>query len=283
MRPALLLLTATTFWGLNFHLAKIMLQYVHFLEAGFWRYLLGVGFLLIQRKRLHHTQVWEAPKGIFLVGLIGLFGFNLLFFIGLQYTSAINAALIMSLNPLFTLLLANRILKSPIYKSQKTGMIISLVGVVYLLSEGKFQQLLTLQWDKGDVFILGANLLFALHHVWVKKYAPNFDNLTFTVSTNFVCLLGFIFFSPFIGQTPPPLIQIDFWSSAVGIGVFGTGVAYLFWNLGIQKIGAATAGLYMNIVPLTAALFGMFFGENVENHHLISSLFILSGLYIVRP
>ena len=199
MRPDLFLLIAATFWGLNFHLAKIMMQYVNFIEAGFWRYLFGVGFLLLQVRRLSFIQIWETPKGIFLVGLVGLFGFNLLFFLGLQYTSAINAALIISLNPLLTLLLAYVILKSPIYNPQKIGMIISLIGVVYLLSKGRYQQLLALQWDIGDLFILGANLLFALHHVWVKKYASNFDNLSFTITTNLICLFGFIFFYPLWG------------------------------------------------------------------------------------
>jgi drug/metabolite transporter (DMT)-like permease len=94
--------------------------------------------------------------------------------------------------------------------------------------------------------------------------------------------MGFIFFLPIIGIKVPNLLQIDFWLSAIGIGVLGTGVAYLFWNLGIQKKGAANAGLYMNFVPLAAAIFGLFFGERLENYHLISSFFILYGIYITN-
>ena len=78
---ALLLVGSATFWGLNFHEAKIMLRYVHFIEAGFWRYLFGVGFLFLLLKNTRQSISWQKVrkefKGVFLVGFIGLFLFNL--------------------------------------------------------------------------------------------------------------------------------------------------------------------------------------------------------------
>ena len=87
INPAIFLLIGSAiFWGLNFHLAKIMLQYVNFIEAGFWRYLLGVGFLLLLLLRSHSwppiSQIRIGMKGILLVGVVGLFGFNLFFLFG---------------------------------------------------------------------------------------------------------------------------------------------------------------------------------------------------------
>ena len=242
INPAIfLLIGSATFWGLNFHLAKIMLVYVNFIEAGFWRYLLGVGFLFFLLLRSHSwpsiSQIRKGMKGILLVGLIGLFGFNQFFFLGMKYTSALNAALIVSLNPATTLLMSHWILKSTITRQQKTGMLLALVGVVYLLTKGHPTQLMEISWSLGDLLILGANILFALQNVWVKIYVGTFNNRVFTFLTNAVCLLAFILMLPVWGMNTPALSHADFWLSILGIGILGTSLAYLFWNKGIQQVG----------------------------------------------
>ena len=68
----------------------------------------------------------------------------------------------------------------------------------------------------------------------------------------------------------------------LGIGLLGTCVAYLFWNKGIQEVGAANAGLFINAVPLAAAIFAIFFGEQLHLYHAISGALILLGLFYVQ-
>ncbi len=290
INPAVfLLLGAATFWGLNFHEAKIMLKYVHFMEAGFWRYIFGVGFLFLLQMR---SGLWQSFRevrkvgwtGILLVGLVGVFGFNVFFFWGLKYTSALNAALIIGLTPATTLLMSKWLLKTPIYRRQKIGMIIAFTGVVYLLSKGRPDLLLQLKWSVGDLLILVANLLFAVQNVWIKKYAPAYNNnLFFTLLTAALPLLGFALFMPVLGGFhAPPFAQYDFWLSAIGMGMLGTCLAYLFWNRGVQQLGAANAGLFINAVPLAAAIFAVFFGEQLELYHAFSGGLILLGLFYVQ-
>lgn len=78
MKAILYLFTATFFWGLNFHLAKIMLKSTVFLEAGFWRYFFGVLVLLfLTYKDFPNFRIFKThQKGLLLVGIVGLFGFN---------------------------------------------------------------------------------------------------------------------------------------------------------------------------------------------------------------
>ena len=287
IQPAIfLLLGATTFWGLNFHLAKIILRDVHFIEAGFWRYLFGVAFLLflvLRNKRwLPWSAIWAESKGLLLVGVVGLFGFNLLFFLGLQHTSALNAALIVALNPVTTLLFSHWMLGSPIEGRQQVGMSIALLGVLLLLTKGQPLQVFEIEWSKGDWLILAANLVFALQNVWVKKYAGRIHNLSFTFLTNLLCLLGFVVVLPIMGLETPPISNQGFWLAVLGIGILGTSLAYLFWNRGIQLLGAANAGLFMNAVPLMAALFALVFGERLHLYHAYSGALILLGLYYVQ-
>jgi len=287
MHPIFFLLIATILWGLNFHLAKVILAQVNFVEAGFWRYLLGVGFLVILQWR--NKGAWpgrafrQSPKGVLLVGLIGLFAFNLLFFLCLHFTTALNAALIVSLNPVLTMIFASWMLGQPINNGQKLGMFVAVLGVLFLLSKGQMENLFTLAWSKGDLLIVGANIVFALQNIWVRKYGSAFPNISFTLATNALCLLGFILLLPFVGERGIQGGDLQFWLAVIGIGVLGTGLAYLLWNEGIKRRGAHEAGLFMNVVPLAAALFAVFFGEQLHLYHLTSGGIIMMGvLYFQR-
>jgi len=137
MRAEAYLLISVIFWGLNFHFAKYMLAESSFIEAGAWRYIFGVGTLLFlgwrSLKKVDLTLI--SVKGIMLIGVIGLFGFNILFFKGLQHTEAINASLIVSLNPILTIGFSGLILGTHITRYHIAGASISLLGVVFLLSQ----------------------------------------------------------------------------------------------------------------------------------------------------
>jgi drug/metabolite transporter (DMT)-like permease len=283
-KAILFLISATVLWGLNFHLAKNLLLSVDFIQAGFWRYIFGVGFLFVVQITTGSSfpffkQLYQNIKGYFLAGFIGLFGFSIFFFLGLKYTSALNAALQVSLNPVLTLLFAYWILGTPIYRHQKIGMAIGLLGVFLLITRGRPTLLLETNWSYGDMLIFMANILFAIHNIWVKKYyTSSVSNISFTLITNGFCLVGFLLFLPFYGITPIGQLDAIFWLSALGIGILGTGLAYILWNEGIKMTGAANAGFFMNIVPFATAIFSISFGEQIELYHLGSGGLILIGM-----
>jgi len=286
MRAPLFLIASTIFWGLNFHLAKVLLSEASFIEAGFWRYLFGMALLFVASKRQLGgnllTMSKPARKGVLLVGIIGLWGFNMVFFIGLQYTTALNAALIVSLNPVLTLLFSRWILGTSLNLRQKVGMWIAFVGVLFLLGKGNPLSLLQIVPSSGDLLIFVANAIFALHHVWVKMYAHHLPNRRFTFLTNLICLLGFVVLLPWSSIGSPLLHAGGFWLAVLGIGFLGTGLAYLFWNRGVQLMGAPKAGVFMNIVPLAAAVFAVFFGESLHGYHALSGALILIGMLILQ-
>lgn len=285
MKSTLYLILAPMFWGLNFHLAKIVLHESSFFEAGFWRYAFGVFALvlvLFWRELPSLTVFRENLKGLLLVGFIGLFGFNILFFLGLQYSEPVNASLIVSLNPVTTSVLSYFILKTVILKRQLIGLAIALVGVAYLLTQGDLSAISELRFNKGDLLIFGANFVFALHHVWVKKYAVDISNFHFTLFTNLICFIGFLMILPFIEFSPVSGHSSGFWQAAFGLGVFGTTIAYLFWNSGVKAVGSDKAGIFMNIVPLSAALTSIFFYQQLHLYHFISGTIIILGLLFTQ-
>ncbi len=279
---AYFIITAT-FWGLNFHLAKIMLQEVRFVEAGFWRYLFGVlPLLFLAYKKLPPLSlVLKNIKGLFLVGVICLFGFNIFFFLGLTISPAINGALIVSLTPALTLLFSNRILKTPLRRKELVGVLISFLGVIYLILKGNIGDLKSIEFSWGDILLLCSATFFALQNVWSKKYGGSLSNINFTFFTNLFCLLSFIILLPFIGMETVTEYSLSFWLSSIGIGLLGTAIAYYLWNTGIQLTSANQAGIFINVVPLSAALFSIVFGEELYFYHLISGIFIILGVLII--
>ncbi|MFK7774192.1 MAG: DMT family transporter [Saprospiraceae bacterium] len=284
MKAIIYLLMAAVLWGINFHLAKIMLSEVRFIEAGAWRYIFGVLplFLLAYKQLPSWTVIRDNLKGILLVGIVCLFGFNSLFFTGLKYSPAINGALIISTAPMLTILFSNRILKTPLERKHIIGTIISLIGVLYLILKGNLFNLSQIDFSIGDILLLIASTLFALQNVWIKKYGSAISNINFTFLTNLLCLLIFLIFLPFVGTEDVSTHSISFWYSAIGIGFFGTAVAYYFWNEGIKLSSANQAGIMLNIVPLSTAIFSIILGENLFGYHLISGLLIILGVIVVR-
>lgn len=275
---------ATVSWGLNFHLAKVMLEDSTALEAGLWRYVFGVAVLLFFLWR--DWPRWSAVKAqfwpLFLVGFVGLFGFNYCFFVGLSKTSAINAALIAGLNPATTLLLSRYILKTTISKAQIAGILLALFGVAFLILKGKLFSIFQLKLNEGDVWILAANFIFGLHNVWVKQYGGKISNRHFTFLTNLLCLLGFLLLLPVLEIGSIIAYPLDYWLAAVGMGGVGTALAYYYWNKGIAHVGAPQAGIFMNMVPFSAAIFALLFGETIQVFHLISGVIIVSGVIIMQ-
>lgn len=282
MKATLYLIFSACMWGLNFHLLQIMLSSVHFMEAGFWRYLFAVITLalFIRKPFAKWSLLREQLTGLLIVGILGLFCFNLLLFWGLRYTSAINASLIMSLNPVVTLLLSRFFLKSRISYYQFLGALVGMTGVVYLLSKGKLSGLSLSYFSKGDMLIVLAMILAAFYHIWVKKYAANISNRQFTFFTNLVCLLSFIIIIPLFVEPHPLNYSSGFWIASIIFGVLGTALTYIFWNKALGMVRATKAGVFMNIVPLSTAIITVLLGKELAAYHIASGGLIVLGLAI---
>ncbi len=284
MKSILLLTITVLFWALNFYFGKIMMEYVSPNVAAFWRYLIGV--LALLGMSFTALPSWKIIKenlfGILLVGFVGLFGFVYLFFQGLNLTSEMNGALIVSLNPAMTLLLAVCLQGYKANSRQIIGIVLAFIGIVYLLTKGDLQAILAIDFNKGDLILITGTSLFALQNIWIKKYSANLGNLSFTSLTNLCCLVGFICLLPFESAFPMATLPSRFWIAAFGMGIPGTALAYYFWNYALNDIGAARGAVFLNAIPMFTALFAVFFGASIFPYHFYSALLIIGGLLLVQ-
>ena len=284
MRAELYLVLAAIFWGLNFHFAKFMMAESSYIEAATWRYvfavvtLLLIGFKSLRAINFRHLSI----KGIVLVGFVGLFGFNLLFFKGLNLSDSINASLLVNLNPIMTIMLASWLIGTKITRYHIIGAGISLSGVAYLLFQGDLSNVASLRFNYGDLLVFLAGIIFALYNVWIKMCKGQMSDMNFTTLTNAFCLFGFILIMPAQAESITLDHSYKYWAWSLGIGTVGTALAYYFYNKGITMIGPEKASMYLNLVPLTAVLCGVCLGQTLYLYHIISCIIILSGVYIAQ-
>ncbi len=261
-----------------------MMEYVGPNIAAFWRFFLGLIaiFFLTFRSIPSFKKIRPHLGGVALVGFVGLCGFIYFFTQGLNRTSAVNGALIVALNPVITLLLTSIFQGYKIRIKDIVGVVLALMGVVYLLTKGDLMALFQISFSAGDIYFLIAVFVFALQNIWIRKYSLGIGIKPFTFLTNFFCLIGLtalLVFEPMENFVPD---SGRFWLAAFGMGVPGTAITYIAWNIGIQKAGPARGTIFLNAIPLIVALFAIPFGAKLYLFHLVSGLLILSGLLIVQ-
>ncbi|MEM9328649.1 MAG: DMT family transporter [Bacteroidota bacterium] len=284
MNSILYLFLAIVFWALNFHLGQVMMEYVSPAAAAFWRFLIAAISLAVlvggslPSLRVIRQNIWGAV----LVGLVGLFGFIFFFMQGLKETSALNGALILALNPAMTVILAAIFQGHKIKGKDLLGIVIALLGVVFLLTMGELSQILAIRFEAGDLYFLAASLMFALQNIWIRRHSATLGSKAFTLLTNAFCLLGFVILVLFEEWHHPLQLPGRFWWAAVTMGLPGTALAYYAWNLGIAKIGPARGAIFLNAVPLLVAIFAVPFGNSLYLFHFFSFLLIVSGLLIMQ-
>lgn len=271
-------------WALNFYLAGVLLDYSSVPESGFWRYAFGVLtlFLLTMRKLPSLTVLKPDFFRVFLIGFVGLFLFNYFFFQGMKTTSPMNATLITSLNPAITLVLASVVLGDVIKPTHWIGIAVAMLGSLYFVTHGSLNVFTDLALGMGDVWILLATTVFALHHVWVKAYRGPLSIQQFTLVTNAICFLGFVVIVPFYGLGQIASYPFEYWLAAIVMGALSTALAYYIWNRGIEELGAAASGIYINLIPVFTALMAAPFGDKVESYHIIGGLIIIAGVTIMQ-
>ena len=278
----LLLTTAAFFWGANFILGGYVLHDLPPIWAAAIRFVLGAAlmFVIAGVKRENLIVPLRKHIGVYMMlGVVGIVAFNLFFFYALRYTSANNAALIMATNPLFTTLLAAVILGERPTARHLAALPIALAGVAVVVTQGKISSLLSLQISIGDVLMLGADIFWALYNVLSRRYMPQGSSL---VNTTWIMTAGAaVLLCVALGSNAhlAPLSPKAAASMAV-MAIGGTVLAYLFWSMGIARLGAARTAIFLNLVPVFAMLLGAVIATAPTAAQVAGGLLVLGGVTV---
>ena len=267
---------AALFWGANFNLAGPVLAAMSPLQAAAGRFglaaLLMLAVVWVRREPLGPALLrsWHRYA---LLGLVGIGGFNILFFAALMSTSAVNGALIMATNPLVTAALAAALLGEQPTSRQWLAMPVAVAGVaVVVLGGGRQLGLAT-----GDVLMLCANLCWALYNVLTRRLMPKEPTLINTAALMLVGALALTAAAGIEGQalSAPGVSAL---LSLAAMASFGTVLAYLFWNTGIAHLGAARTALFLNLVPVCTMVINAFGGAVPSGLQLVGGAVVIAAV-----
>lgn len=283
--PYLLLIFATLFWSGNFVLSRGMHADIPPLALSFWRWSLALAILcffgvqkLVQQKELALTN----RRYLIVQGLLGVTGFNTLIYLAMQTTTAINAVLVNSCIPVLIVLISRMRFGEKIALQQFIGVALSLFGVLFIISGGKVQSLIHLQFNIGDIYIFIAACLWAMYSVNLKNFPKGLHPHAYQSGIVIVGLCALLplyllelSFGKSMAMTGASLLTIGY------VAVFASVLAFLFWNKAVTTLGANTAGPFIHLMPVFSTLLAVgFLGERLTLVHLQAIVMIFGGILL---
>lgn len=278
---SILLLLTSLLWAGNFVTGKWLVGHASPVTLTSLRWLIAIVCLLpfIMRQGKIALPPRQALLPLFLMGLTGVALFNTLQFLALDYTSAINVGLISTLNTVSIAVFSVLLLKDKIHAVQAAAIVLSLAGVVLVLSKGSSAVLLSLQFNRGDVYMLAAVCIWGIYSVcskWAMKYVTPLAATFYSGSAGLLVLLPYNAADFHVTD-----VNGAFIGALLYTGVISTVVCFVLWNIGVQQLGAASAGIYLNFNPIfTAILAFLLLGEQMTAIQLAGSAIVIAGCYI---
>ena len=257
----LLLSLATLGWAGNTIAGRLAVGEVSPLVIVFMRWTI-VFAILLMTKRKELPAALPKLKGkwpwVFMMGALGLSFFNTLFYIAAQSTTAINLGLIQCAMPMFILIGVTLILKTKLTFGQIIGTILTMAGVLLIISKGDFSLLVGLQINKGDWIMLGACIFYAGYTIGLQN-RPDIDNMTMmTVFSGaaWVLSIPILLIEVTQGTAQWPATQLA-WLIVLFISLIPSFMSQIFYMRGVDLIGPDRAGVYSNLVPIYSAALGV--------------------------
>ncbi|WP_315711121.1 DMT family transporter [Brenneria uluponensis] len=284
----LLLTLAAIFWGGNYVVGHILVQYVDPYGLSLIRWS-GTTLIMLS---LYWKAFWRDFSALrnniginVLLSFLGQVSFPLSLYIGLQYTTSLNAAIYISSTPCLVLFINHFIFHESISKQNIIGVIASTVGVIYLAFSNAKGASSMQAFGKGDVLTIISALSWAFYCAFLRLKSKDVTNTSFVA---FSSLIGTIILIPMfllhlaLAQDFHGVIYII--SPVVIVGIlyliiFPSWLSYVFWSKGVSLIGTTRSEIYTHLIPVSGGIMGIaFLGNAFQTYHIITLLLIVFGI-----
>lgn len=282
-RSAQLLLSITALcWAGNSIVGRAARDLVPPVALAFWRWSIALAIVLpfawrhLQRDGDTLRRNWRM---VALLGTLGIGTFNTLLYTGLQSTTALNGLLLQAAQPGVILIFGVLLFRDRVTHAQIVGVILAALGVLTIIGKGDINALMRLQFNVGDLVIACGVVVWSLYSVLLRR-RPAVHPLSFLAAT---LAVGVCVIAPayaiemasgrFIAASAESAAAIAY------VALFPSLIAYLCFNRGVELIGSAATGQFMNLMPVFGAgLAIVFLGERLGTFHLIGVALIAAGI-----
>ena len=285
-QPMLLLALTALFWAGNAVASRLAVGEVSPFLLVFLRWsivcLLLLPFLW-RRILANWASLRPRLKVVIFMALFGFTGFNALFYIAAHSTTALNIGIIQGAIPIFVLLAAFAAYRTPVSLVQTAGVALTVLGVILVASQGSLSRLAGLTFNLGDMIMVLACLFYALYATALKN-RPAIDGLVFFA---FLALIAALASLPLLvlevatGELILPTAKG--WMVTAYIALFPSCIAQIFFMRGVDLIGPGRAGVFVNLVPVFAALLAvLILSEPFRWYHAGALTLVLTGIVVAQ-
>jgi drug/metabolite transporter (DMT)-like permease len=284
---AYLLLTATTLmWGGNAVASRLAVGHISpmSLTSLRWVFVCAVlPFLVRNQLRAHWPVLRQRWIFVAAMGTIGFTAFNAVMYLAAYSTTAINIGILQGSIPIFVLVGALAVYRTPIGLLQAIGVLVTLVGVAVVASQGDYHNLTQLAFVPGDLWMILACTFYAGYTVAIRS-RPAMPGLVFFTALAIVACIVSI---------PLLLAEIatghGFWPTMRGWAILAFVVigpsllSQLFFLRAVELIGPGRAGVFVNLVPIFAPILAvLILGEQIALYHGVALALVLGGIFIAE-
>ncbi len=277
---------AALFWSGNFIVGKVATLFeIPPLTLNVLRWI-SVWILLIP---LTYKEILNnfsyIKKNILIIGLMGVLSistFNSVVYVALNYTLVINAVLVLAAIPAATIVISSIMKVDNTNYFQIFGLILSIFGIGYIISNGEMNRIISLNFNIGDLWMLVCVLTWSLFSTLLKKYKFKFSQFTLLhlmVSVGIFFLIPQYYYEQSIG------LEVNynktFFLILSYVVVFPAIAAYYCWQKGVAILGPNKATMFVQLMPLFSVVMAIIiFNEKFALYHFAGAAFIVSGIYL---
>lgn len=281
------LLSMVVIWGVNFSVIKVALEELHPLAFNALRFpLAALTLYLFVRARPGPVPVIRRNDVTHLVGLgiLGNVAYQLLFIFGIDATLAGNAAILLAVTPVWTILFSSLLGHERPPTSTWLGALATVAGMVLVVLGGSRGIEVGGSTLRGDLMMVGASVLWAIYTVGGRTLTQRYGPLRVTAWTLWVGTAGLVPLGiPYLLGTPLERISPAAWIGVAYAGILAIGVAYLIWYTGVRRLGSSRTAVYSNLVPVVALLTAWFWlGETPSPLQIAGAGVVIGGLSVAR-
>ncbi|ALX48866.1 DMT family transporter [Lentibacillus amyloliquefaciens] len=230
----------------------------------------------------HKFLAYKKP--LLIMTLTGITFFNTFIYGALQFTTSTNVSVLETVIPAAIVLLSAILLKERLRNIQIAGVLLSFFGAVWVVLDGNIFSIANINWNKGDVIMIGAIASWAVYSIWVKQYMhlfPQFGVLLTMSGISVVVLLPFVLTEWYITGIPTELMLPPNLMGLAYLGVFPSFIALIFYNRAVSVLGASQASIFLNFLPVvTMAGAYLWLDETITIMKITGTLVVILGVIL---
>jgi drug/metabolite transporter (DMT)-like permease len=282
----LMLILCAFFWSGNFIVGKFAILYeVPPLTLNFFRWLI-VWIILIPFTLTDILKNIKVIKknfySLLLMSITSISVFNSVVYYSLNFTQVLNGALMISIIPVLIVFISYIFKTEKINFSQIFGLVLSIAGVIIIITRLDFAKLINLNLNKGDLWLLVAMLSWAIYSIMLRTHKTELKYLSFM---SVIISIGLIFLFPqflfeiynhkIIRFNIPVFLITSYVVFFAGLG------SYILWNKAVVIVGPNKAGIFLHLMPVFSSFMAIFLlNEKLMNFHIIGAIIIIIGIYL---